>query len=79
MTTTFGLFQVAYQGSPMSSFTDVGCRMAVPPSKPRTSLAVASGSTSHGAHTGPSRLAIPIAAVRLGSPRPISTFNMRSR
>jgi len=24
MTTTFGLFQVAYQGSPMSSFTDVG-------------------------------------------------------
>jgi|HubBroStandDraft_6_1064221.scaffolds.fasta_scaffold01789_2 hypothetical protein len=24
MTTTFGLFQVAYEGSPMSSFTDVG-------------------------------------------------------
>lgn len=24
MTTTFGLFQVAYQGSPMSSYTDVG-------------------------------------------------------
>ncbi len=30
MTTTFGIFQVAYQGSPMSSFTDIGYGSGTP-------------------------------------------------
>ena len=30
MTTTFGIFQVAYQGSPMSSFTDIGLGSGTP-------------------------------------------------
>ena len=45
MTTTFGLFQAAYQGSPMSSFIDLGgMPVRKSRSKPRTSLAAASGS-----------------------------------
>ena len=78
MTTTFGLFQVAYEGSPMSSFTDVGLSTVVARSKPLISLAAASG-CPYLAPRELSRLATPTTAAHPGTRRPISTSVMPSR
>ena len=78
--TTFGLFQVAYQGSPMSSFADVGLASGKPLLSPPTSSDVASGLTRLPTRRPASlTLAASITAAPRGSPRPISTCNIRSR
>ena len=54
-----GLFQVAYSGTPVSSWADVGLGVRTPDSKGLTSLAAATGSTQPMTHTETSSLAMP--------------------